>query len=84
VTATETGFTGTFTVDQSACAGIATVAPTTGSGPSQEFTVTPLAVGGPCAVIVSGFSSPQSFTVTVTTTAITGQSVRRRSSTGAH
>ena len=83
VTATETGYTGTFTVDQSACDGIATIAATPGNGPSQEFTVTPVAAGE-CTVTVSGFSTPKAFTVTVTTTAITGQSVRRRSSTGAH
>jgi len=49
-TVSESGYTGQFTVDQSACSGIATVAPLSGTS-STTFTVTPSntsASGGTC------------------------------------
>jgi hypothetical protein len=69
-TATETGYAGTLT-QTSNCAGIATVSPASGTGPSAIFTVTAVAAGI-CQVTVKD-SSNQVTTVgvTVTTTSVT-------------
>jgi hypothetical protein len=43
----ETGYSGTFTIDGSACAGVVSISPMTVTT-GQAVAVTPLAVGGPC------------------------------------
>ncbi len=59
----ENGYSGSFTIDPSACAGVATVNPTTSSG---AFTVTPVGVGGPCNLTVTDNQSSTPVHVSVT------------------
>lgn len=65
-TVSESGYSGTFTIDQSACAGIASVSPASGTS-STTFTVTSVGPGGPCNLSISDDhgSSPASVRVTV-------------------
>ncbi|MBC5806716.1 MAG: hypothetical protein ACR2KS_05905 [Candidatus Eremiobacter antarcticus] len=49
---TETGYTGDLTVDQSDCAGTASVSPLSGP-PGTSFIVTPVAAGPKCNIVVS-------------------------------
>jgi chitinase len=77
---TESGYSGTFTLSNGSpsCSGIATVSPSSGTGPSTLFTVTAVAAGA-CVVVVSddhGGSVSVQITVTTTTGTISG--VRRR------
>lgn len=60
----ENGYSGSFTIDPSACAGVATVNPTSSTG---AFTVTPVASGGPCDLTVTDNqgSTPVHVSVTV-------------------
>ncbi|MDQ6779787.1 MAG: hypothetical protein M3Z37_01355 [Candidatus Eremiobacteraeota bacterium] len=62
----ESGYSGTFTIDQSACAGIASVSPASGTS-STTFTVTSVGPGGPCNLSISDDhgSPPASVRVTV-------------------
>ncbi len=82
LTVSETNYSGPFTVTTgptSSCSGIVTVSPSTGTGPSQVFTVTPAAAGN-CTLVVNdnGNNAPQSIAVTVTTTTGTISTVHRR------
>jgi hypothetical protein len=63
----ETGYTGSFNIVATSCAGIATVSPSTGSGPMLALTVTGLAAGT-CTATASdthGQTAPLNITVTV-------------------
>lgn len=69
-TATETGYAGTLTQTNN-CAGIATVSPASGTGPSAVFTVTAVAAGI-CQVTIKDSSNQVITTsVIVTTTSVT-------------
>jgi hypothetical protein len=63
-TVAESGYTGVFTVSANACAGVATVSPQSGTS-ATTFTVTPVAAGGPCDLVVAD-DHGQSANVTVT------------------
>ncbi len=72
LTVSETNYSGPFTVTTgptSSCSGIVSVSPSSGTGPSQVFTITPAAPGN-CTLVVNdnGNNAPQSVGITVTTT----------------
>ncbi len=64
-TVSESGYGGSFTVDGSACAGIATVSPASGDS-TTTFSVTPVAGGGPCNVSITDDHATPAATVAVT------------------
>lgn len=67
-TVSETGYSGQFTIDQSACAGIATVTPLSGTS-ATSFTVTPSnssASGGTCNLHVNDDHASTTANVSVT------------------
>jgi len=69
-TVSENGYSGALTAT-STCAGIATVSPASGTGPSALFTVTSVAAGT-CAVTVKDANNQAAAVgVTVTTTSVT-------------
>lgn len=61
----ESGYNGTFTIDQSGCAGIASVSPLSGTS-ATTFTVTGSAAGGPCNLSITDDHSSTAATVSVT------------------
>ncbi|HTV73305.1 MAG TPA: hypothetical protein VME66_06360 [Candidatus Acidoferrales bacterium] len=73
----ESGYTGTFT-EHDGCAGIATVSPGTGSGPSLTETAMGTAAGTCLATFTDSAGQHASVTIVVTTTSV-GISVRVRS-----
>ncbi|HEY0396588.1 MAG TPA: hypothetical protein VGD01_19075 [Candidatus Elarobacter sp.] len=79
VTVTENGYTGPFGESDN-CANIATVQPSTGTGPSAQFTIVAGRSGGTCTIVFGDAGNVHTATVQVgnTATVITGQSVRRR------
>ncbi len=66
----EIGYTGGFNETDS-CAGIATVTPATGSGPSATFTATPSAAGTCTATFTDSNNQHVAVAITVTTTGFT-------------
>ncbi len=66
----EIGYTGGFG-ESDTCAGIATVAPSSGSGPSAAFSVTPIAAGTCSATFTDAQSQHVAVAITVTTTGFT-------------
>ena len=66
ITVTETGYTGTFG-EQNTCSGIATVSPSTGAGPTAQFTVTGVAAGSCQATFADTNSQQAIVNITVTT-----------------
>ncbi|HEY0396586.1 MAG TPA: hypothetical protein VGD01_19065 [Candidatus Elarobacter sp.] len=79
VTVTENGYTGPFGESDN-CANIATVQPSTGTGPSAQFTIVAGRSGGTCTIVFGDAGNVHTATVQVgnTATVITGQSVRRQ------
>jgi hypothetical protein len=68
----ETGYTGAFT-ESDKCATIATVTPSSGTGPAAMFTVTPSAAGTCAAKFADTNGNQVSVAITVTTTGFTVQ-----------
>lgn len=66
----EIGYTGGFG-ESDTCTAIATVAPTSGSGPSATFSVTPSAAGTCSATFTDATSQHVAVAITVTTTGFT-------------
>lgn len=64
-TVSESGYTGSLTLNESACAGVASVNPTSGST-STTFTVTSVGAGGPCSLSISDDHGSPNATVSVT------------------
>ncbi|HUA09973.1 MAG TPA: hypothetical protein VMA98_11975 [Candidatus Acidoferrales bacterium] len=62
----ETGYTGTLG-ESNTCSGVATISPSSASGPSATFTVTGSAPGSCTATISGGNSQQVTVTITVTT-----------------
>jgi hypothetical protein len=73
----ETGYSGDFT-ESDTCAGIATLAPGNGAGPSLSETVTGLAAGQCSATFSDSYAQVQHASITVTTGGFTIQSRGRR------
>jgi hypothetical protein len=69
-TASETGYAGTITASNGtpSCAGIATVSPASGSGPSTTFNVTSVAAGQCQIKVTDASAQTAAINVTVTTT----------------
>ena len=65
VTVSEAGYTGSYTVDASRCAGIATVASPASAG---VYTITGVAAGTCAIVFTDAFAQPVTLPVIVTTT----------------
>ncbi|MGB6986170.1 MAG: hypothetical protein WBD74_09390 [Candidatus Aquilonibacter sp.] len=66
----EIGYTGAFGESDN-CTGVATIAPSSGSGPSASFTVTPSAAGTCSATFTDSKSQHVAVAITVTTTGFT-------------
>jgi hypothetical protein len=73
----ETGYSGNFT-ESDTCAGIATLVPGNGAGPSLSETVTGLGAGQCSATFSDSFAQVQHASITVTTGGFTIQSRGRR------
>jgi hypothetical protein len=73
----ETGYSGTF-FENDDCAGIATIAPPGGSGPSLSETVTGVTAGTCTATFTDSFAQVQHASITVTTGGFTIQGRTRR------
>lgn len=69
VTASETNYSGSFTVSTMTCSGIATVSPSSGT----TFTVKPVSAGSCTYAITADNGQEATLTVGVTTTGIGGQ-----------
>ncbi len=69
----ETGYNGNFT-ESDTCAGIATLAPSGGPGPSLSETVTGVAAGQCIATFSDSFSQTKHASISVTTGGFTIQS----------
>jgi len=69
-TVSENGYSGALTAT-STCAGIATVSPASGTGPSALFTVTSVAAGTCMVTVKDANNQAAAVGVTVTTTSVT-------------
>ena len=79
VTLTESGYSGPITQTNN-CAGIATVAPASTTGPSATFSITQGHSGGTCSIVFGDAGPVHTTTVNIgnTQVIVTGQAVRRR------